>query len=55
MERIPTIAEWSGPVYMRIVEALSADIASGRLVPGAATSDTSRPARKSPVAEAQIV
>ena len=40
---------------MRIVEALSADIASGRLVPGAATSDTSRPARKSPVAEAQIV
>lgn len=31
---IPTIAEWSGPVYMRIVDALSADIASGRLARG---------------------
>lgn len=34
MDWIPTIAEGSGSVYMRIVDALSADIASGRLARG---------------------
>src|SRR5215469_17039977 len=31
MEWLPAIAEARGPVYLRIVDALSADIASGRL------------------------
>src|SRR6266481_5973130 len=31
MEWIPTISEWQGPAYLRIVDALAADIASGRL------------------------
>jgi DNA-binding transcriptional regulator YhcF (GntR family) len=31
---IPTITEWSGPVYKRIVAALEADVASGRLARG---------------------
>lgn len=31
---IPTITEWSGPVYKRIVDALEADIASGLLARG---------------------
>jgi DNA-binding transcriptional regulator YhcF (GntR family) len=31
MEWIPTLADREGPVYRRIVEALAADIASGRL------------------------
>jgi DNA-binding transcriptional MocR family regulator len=31
MEWVPTLADREGPVYRRIVEALSADIASGRL------------------------
>src|SRR5713101_2165360 len=30
-EWIPTISEWQGPAYLRIVDALAADIASGRL------------------------
>ena len=34
MDWLPTITETSGPVYMRIVDALSADIASGRLARG---------------------
>lgn len=34
MDWIPTIAELPGPVYMRIVDALSVDIASGRLARG---------------------
>ena len=34
MDWLPTLSEGSGPVYMRIVDALSADIASGRLVRG---------------------
>lgn len=34
MDWIPTIAEWQGPVYLRIVDALAADIANGRLVRG---------------------
>src|SRR5215468_6189517 len=31
MEWVPTLADREGPVYRRIVDALSADIASGRL------------------------
>jgi DNA-binding transcriptional MocR family regulator len=34
MDWLPTISEWSGPLYLRIVDALSADIASGRLARG---------------------
>jgi DNA-binding transcriptional MocR family regulator len=34
MDWIPTVSEWRGPTYLRIVEALAADIASGRLVRG---------------------
>src|SRR5215475_5022767 len=34
MDWIPTISELSGPRYQRIVEAMEADIASGRLVRG---------------------
>lgn len=34
MDWIPTISEHQGPLYLRIVAALSADIASGRLVRG---------------------
>jgi DNA-binding transcriptional MocR family regulator len=34
MDWIPTISEWQGPIYLRIVDALSADIASKRLVRG---------------------
>jgi len=28
---VPTISEWQGPMFLRIVDALAADIASGRL------------------------
>ena len=31
---IPAISEWQGPLYMRIVEAMTADIANGRLLRG---------------------
>src|SRR5216684_5011354 len=31
MDWVPTISEWQGPVYLRIADALAADIASGRL------------------------
>jgi DNA-binding transcriptional MocR family regulator len=34
MDWIPTLSEWSGPAFKRIVDALSADIASGRLKRG---------------------
>jgi DNA-binding transcriptional MocR family regulator len=34
MDWIPTLSEGSGPVFLRIVDALAADIASGRLVRG---------------------
>ena len=34
MDWLPTLSEWPGPVYMRIVDALAADIANGRLVRG---------------------
>ena len=34
MDWIPTVSEWRGPMFLRIVDALAADIASGRLVRG---------------------
>lgn len=34
MEWIPTISELSGPIYVRIADAIEADIGSGRLVRG---------------------
>src|SRR6267154_3345272 len=34
MDWLPTLSEWPGPVYMRVVDALAADIANGRLVRG---------------------
>lgn len=34
MDWIPTLSEWQGPAFSRIVDALAADIASGRLVRG---------------------
>src|SRR6202000_1392306 len=34
MDWIPTLSEWQGPMFLRIVAALAADIAGGRLVRG---------------------
>src|SRR6476620_6986358 len=34
MDWVPTISERKGPMYMRVVDALASDIASGRLVRG---------------------
>src|SRR5712671_5829247 len=34
MDWLPTLSEWQGPVFLRIVDALAADIAGGRLVRG---------------------
>ncbi|HKU93864.1 MAG TPA: PLP-dependent aminotransferase family protein [Vineibacter sp.] len=34
MDWIPTLSEWQGPVFQRIVDALAADIAGGRLARG---------------------
>src|ERR1700755_898008 len=34
MDWIPTVSEWHGPMFLRIVDALASDIASGRLVRG---------------------
>ena len=34
MDWVPTLSEWQGPAFLRIVDALTADIASGRLVRG---------------------
>lgn len=34
MDWMPTLSEWQGPIYLRIVDALSADIASKRLLRG---------------------
>ncbi len=34
MDWVPALSEWSGPVFTRIVEAMAADIASGRLIRG---------------------
>src|SRR5215831_21165592 len=34
MDWMPTVSEWEGPMYRRIVEALAADIANGRLLRG---------------------
>ena len=34
MDWIPTLSEWSGPAFLRIVDALAADISSGRLKRG---------------------
>ncbi len=34
MDWLPALSEWPGPVFSRIVEAMVADIASGRLVRG---------------------
>ena len=34
MDWVPTLSEWQGPMFLRIVDALAADIASGRLVRG---------------------
>src|SRR5690348_2618878 len=31
MDWVPTLSEWQGPIFLRIVDALAADIASGRL------------------------
>jgi DNA-binding transcriptional MocR family regulator len=31
MDWLPTLSEWPGPLYLRIIEALAADIASGAL------------------------
>src|SRR6202012_401070 len=34
MDWIPTLSEWQGPMFLRIVDALASDIARGRLVRG---------------------
>src|SRR6201996_9044255 len=34
MNWIPTVAEYQGPMFLRVVDALASDIASGRLVRG---------------------
>jgi DNA-binding transcriptional MocR family regulator len=34
MDWIPTLSEWSGPAFLRIVDALAADVVSGRLKRG---------------------
>ncbi|MGJ4911557.1 PLP-dependent aminotransferase family protein [Bradyrhizobium sp. HKCCYLS2033] len=34
MDWLPTLSEWQGPLFVRIVDALAADIASGRLLRG---------------------
>lgn len=34
MDWLPALSEWSGPVFTRIVDALAADIANGRLARG---------------------
>src|ERR1700742_3886043 len=34
MDWIPTVSEWHGPMFLRVVDALASDIASGRLVRG---------------------
>src|SRR5579871_5323270 len=34
MDWLPTLSEWQGPAFLRIVDALTADITSGRLVRG---------------------
>ena len=34
MDWIPTVSELQGPAYLRVVDALASDIASGRLVRG---------------------
>src|ERR1700761_7346076 len=31
MDWVPTLSDWQGPTYLRIVEAIAADIAGGRL------------------------
>src|SRR6202008_1967477 len=34
MDWLPTLSEWQGPAFLRIVDARAADIASGQLVRG---------------------
>jgi DNA-binding transcriptional MocR family regulator len=34
MDWLPTLSEWQGPIFLRIVDALAADIGSGKLVRG---------------------
>lgn len=34
MDWIPTLSEWQGPIFLRIVDAIAADIGSGKLVRG---------------------
>jgi DNA-binding transcriptional MocR family regulator len=34
MDWVPTLSEWQGPTFLRIVDALAADVGSGRLVRG---------------------
>src|SRR5215471_17354529 len=34
MDWLPTLSEWQGPVFLRIVDALAADVASGKLARG---------------------
>src|SRR5215471_17182498 len=34
MDWLPTLSEWQGPIFLRIVDALAGDVASGKLVRG---------------------
>ena len=34
MDWLPTLSEWPGPAFRRIVDALAADVATGRLKRG---------------------
>src|SRR6201996_701163 len=34
MDWVPTVSEWQGPMYQRVIDALASDIASGALVRG---------------------
>ena len=34
MDWRPTLSEWQGPIFLRIVDALAGDVASGKLVRG---------------------
>ena len=49
MDWVPTVSEWQGPMYLRVVDALASDIASGALVRGVVTiaADTSDAAKLS--------
>jgi len=34
MDWLPTLSEWQGPIFLRIVDALAGDVASGKLLRG---------------------